>query len=103
MSFDHIYPIAFEIEDNTELTRPASYIDQHLEIESEVRLSTKAYDKRDGLNFPIMNISFICSNIPAVWNYMDYISLSPSSRVCGSYHDFLDRGLLLMRKLLNQG
>jgi hypothetical protein len=23
--------------------------------------------------------------------------------VCGSYHDFLDRGLLLTRKLLNQG
>jgi hypothetical protein len=25
------------------------------------------------------------------------------SRSCGSYQDFLDRGLLLTRKLLNQG
>jgi hypothetical protein len=25
------------------------------------------------------------------------------SKACGSYHDFLDRGLLLTRKLLNQG
>ena len=25
------------------------------------------------------------------------------SRACGSYHDFLDRGLLLIKKLLNQG
>ena len=25
------------------------------------------------------------------------------SRACGSYQDFLDRGLLLTRKLLNQG
>ena len=33
-----------------------------------------------------------------------YISLMIRySRVCGSYQDFLDRGLLLTRKLLNQG
>ena len=36
--------------------------------------------------------------------HMEYISqLFWYSRVCGSYHDFLDRGLLLTRKLLNQG
>ena len=33
-----------------------------------------------------------------------YISLMIRySRACGSYQDFLDRGLLLTRKLLNQG
>ena len=33
---------------------------------------------------------------------MEYISLR-YSRACGSYQDFLDRGLVLTRKLLNQG
>ena len=34
---------------------------------------------------------------------MIYLELIRYSRGCGSYHDFLDRGLLLTRKLLNQG
>jgi len=54
--------------------------------------------------FPIVNFPFICSNIPAAPTYVVYISqLIRYSRVCGSYQDFLDRGLLLTRKLLNQG
>ena len=35
--------------------------------------------------------------------HMEYISLSWYSRACGSYQDFLDRGLLLTMQLLNQG
>jgi hypothetical protein len=51
-----------------------------------------------------VNFPFICSNIPAVPAYRVYISqLIQYSRACGSYHDFHDRGLLLTRKLLNQG
>ena len=51
-----------------------------------------------------MNFPFICSNIPAVPAYGVYISqMKRYSRACGSYQDFLDRGLLLTRKLLNQG
>jgi hypothetical protein len=54
---------------------------------------------RDAGNFP-----FICSNIPAAPSYGAYISqMIQYSRACGSYQDFLDRGLLLTRKLLNQG
>jgi hypothetical protein len=35
--------------------------------------------------------------------YGVYLSrLIQYSRACGTYHDFLDRGLLLTRKLLNQ-
>ena len=45
-----------------------------------------------------------CSNIPVTPAYVVYISqLIRFSRSCGSYHDFLDGGLLLKRKLLNQG
>jgi hypothetical protein len=51
-----------------------------------------------------VNFPFICSNIPAAPAYEVYISqLIRYSRACGSYQDFLDRGLLLIRKLLNQG
>jgi hypothetical protein len=50
-----------------------------------------------------MNFPFICSNIPAAPAYGVYISqMIRYSRACGSYQDFLDRGLLLTRKLLNQ-
>jgi hypothetical protein len=51
---DHIYPINLEIKDATDTDRYASYIDLHLEIDSEGQLRTKLYDKRDDFNFPIV-------------------------------------------------
>ena len=58
----------------------------------------------DYLNFSIVNFPFICSNLPAAHEYGVYISqLIRYSRAYGSYEDFLDRGLLLTRKLLNHG
>jgi len=48
---DHIYPIEPEIKDTTDTNRSASYLDLHLEIDSEGRLRTKLYDKRDDFNF----------------------------------------------------
>jgi hypothetical protein len=66
-----------------------------MEIDSEGWLRTKLYDKRDVFNFPIVNFPFVCSNIPAAPAYGVYISqLIGYSRACGSYQDFLDRGLL---------
>jgi hypothetical protein len=48
----------------------------------------------------ILNFPFICSNIPAAPAYGVYISqLIRYSRACGPYQDFLDRGLLLTRKV----
>ena len=68
------------------------------------RLRTQLYDKRDDFNFPIVNFPYIWSNIPAVPAYGVCISqLIRYSRVCGSYQHFLDRELMLTRKLLNQG
>ena len=76
----------------------------HLEIDRDGRLRTKLYIKRDDFNFPIVNFPFICSNIPAAAAYGVYISqLIQYSRACGSYHDFLDRWLLPIMKLVNQG
>ena len=49
-----------------------------------------------------MNFPFICSNISAAPGV--YISmLIRYSSVCGSYHDFFDRGLLLTTNQLNPG
>ena len=99
-----IYPIELEIKDTTDTSKSASHSDLHLEIDSEGRLGKNLYDKRDDFNFPIVNFPFICSNITAAPAYWVYISqLIRYSRACGSYQDFLDRGLLLTRKLLNQG
>jgi hypothetical protein len=96
---DRIYPIELEIKDTTDTDRSASYLDLHLEVDSEGRLRTKLYDQRDDFNIPIVNCPFICSNIPAAPAYGVYIS----QMIRYSYQDFLDRGLLLTRKLLNQG
>jgi hypothetical protein len=101
---DGIYPNELEIKDTTDTDTSASYIGLHLAINSEGRLRTKLYDKRDDFNFPIVNFPFICSNIPTVPAYGAYISqLIRYSKACGSCQDVLDRGLLLTRKLLNQG
>jgi hypothetical protein len=101
---DRIYPIELEIKDTTDTDRSASCLDLHLEIDSEGRLRTQLYDKRDDFNILIVNCPFICSNIPAAPAYEVYISqLIRYSRAYGSYQDFLDRGLLLTRKLLNEG
>jgi hypothetical protein len=71
---DRIYPIELEIKDTKDTDRSASYLDLHLEIDSEGRLRTKLYDKRDDFNFPIVNFPFICSNLPAAPAYEVYIS-----------------------------
>jgi hypothetical protein len=69
--FDRICPIKLEIKDTA---RYNSYLDLHIEIDSEGRLITKLYDKRDYFNFPIGNFPFIC--IFQQHLHMEYISLS---------------------------
>jgi hypothetical protein len=50
--------------DNTDADNiSAPYLDLHLEIDSEVRLRTKLYDKREDFNFPFVNLPFIGNNI----------------------------------------
>ena len=66
---DHIYPIELEIKNTTDTDTSASYLDLHLEFDSEGRLRTKLYGKRDDFNFPIVNFPLICSNIPAAPAY----------------------------------
>jgi hypothetical protein len=95
---DRRYLFEFEIKDTTDRARFVWYLDLHLEIDSEGRLRTKHYDKRDDFNFPIVNFPFICNNIPATPAYGVYIS----QLIRYSYQDFFDRGLQLTSKVLNQ-
>jgi hypothetical protein len=65
------------MKDTTDTYMSASYLDINLEIDSEGRLKSKIYDKRDDFNFPIVNFPFICSNIPAAlakWQDIIYIA-----------------------------
>jgi hypothetical protein len=50
---DRIYPLELERKDITDTDRSASYLDPHLDIDSEGRLRTKLYDQRDDFNFPL--------------------------------------------------
>jgi hypothetical protein len=50
---DRIYPIEPEIKDTTDTYRSASYLDLHLEIDSEGRLRTKFTTKEMISNFPL--------------------------------------------------
>jgi hypothetical protein len=85
-SVDSIYPIENEIKDTTERDRFGSYLDLHIEIDNEGRFSTKLYDKRDDINFPIVNFPLMRSTIPAAHAYGVYISqMIRYSRACGSY------------------
>ena len=97
------YPIELEIKDTTETDSCTPYLDLHIDIDSVGRLRTKPYDKRNELNFPIVNFPFICSKIPTAPAYgVNSSQMIRHSRACGSYQDFLDRGLMLSMKLLKQ-
>ena len=73
-------------------------------IESNNRLYTKLYDKRDDFDFHIVNFPFLLSNIPANPSYGVYISqLIRYARWCSYYDDFGYRHKLLVDRLLSQG
>jgi hypothetical protein len=72
---DLIYPIVLEIKDTTDTDMSASYLDIHFKIDSEWRLRTKLYDKRDDFNFPIFTFHLYVATFQQHL-YMDYISLS---------------------------
>ena len=50
---DRIYHIEFQIKDTTDTDRSASYLDLHIDIDSEGKLRTKLYSKRDNFKFSI--------------------------------------------------
>jgi hypothetical protein len=55
LNIDHIYPTELEIKDTTDKARYASFLDLHLDIDSDGRLKPNLLDKRDDFYFPIVN------------------------------------------------
>ena len=75
-NIDCIYPIEIEIKDTA---RSASYFDLHLKIDSDGRLRTKLYDKRDDFHFPIVTFHLYEATFQQHL-HMEYISLSWSDK-----------------------
>ena len=75
----------------------AWYIDLHIDIANYDRIRTIIYDKRIDFNFPIVNILFICSIIPAAPVCVVYISQFVFIL------NFRNRGLLQTRKHWTKG
>ena len=81
-----------------------SYVDLHINIDSESRVKTKFKDKRDDFNIPLRTLHLYFGKFLEVL-YMKcmYISqLVRYSRACCFDHDIIDRGLLRTRKQLSQ-
>ena len=96
-----IYPSELEIKDNTNTDNSASYLDLFLEIDKDGKLQSKIYDKRDDFDFQVVNFPFLCNNIPASPAYGVYVIRYATA--CSNYTDFVDRGIILSRKLPLQG
>jgi hypothetical protein len=71
---DSIYPNELEIKDITQCSTSASYIDVLLKLDTNSKITTQLYDKRDDFNFSIVNFPYLCSNIPASPAYGIYIA-----------------------------
>ena len=99
-----IYPNELEIKDTTDSSTQTSYLDILLTIDTDEKLATKLYDKRDDFGFPIVNFPHLSSNIPLSPAYGVYISqLIRYARACSTYEHFKYRGKILTDKLLSQG
>jgi hypothetical protein len=99
-----IYPDELEIKDTTESDKSASYLDILVNIDSNGRLTTTLYDKRDDFDFAIVIFPFLCRNIPLSPAYEVHISqLIRYTRACFAYENCSKRGILLTKKLTLQG
>ena len=67
-------------------------------------VSSKIYDKRDDLDFDIVNFPFLDGDVPRRASYGVYIlQLIRFARVCNHVADFNARNKCLTTKLLQQG
>ena len=70
-----IYLIELQIRDATYTIRSDVYVDTHLEIDNEVRLRTKPYDKTDDFILPIINFPLYLATFHQ-YLHMEYIPFS---------------------------
>jgi hypothetical protein len=104
---DRIYPDEGDIKNTTLLLGLFHILIYTYKLTVTVggRLRTKRYDKRDGIELSHYELS-IYAYIETFEQHlnMEYVyKLIRYSIACGSYKDFLNRELLVTRKLLHQG
>ena len=98
-----IYPTEIQLNKVNSSDTEATFLDLNLSITNGI-VSSKIYDKRDDLNFEIVNFPFRDGDVPRSPSYGVYISqLIRFARVCSNVDDFNNRNLSLTAKLLKQG
>ena len=102
-NFKQIYPSELQLNKTNSSDTEAPFLDLHLTI-SDCFVSSKIYDKRDELEFVIVNFPFVDGDIPRATSYGVYISqLIRFARVSRHVADFNTRNQILTAKLLKQG
>ena len=97
-----IYPPELQLNKAKTSDTEAAFLDLHLSISNDI-VSTKIYDKRDDLDFVIVNFPFLDGDVPRSTSYGVYISqLIRFARASSSITDFNTRNKLLTKKLLKQ-
>ena len=98
-----IYPTELQLNKAKSSQTEAPFLDLNLSITNGI-VSSKIYDKRDDLNFEIVNFPFLDGDVPCSPSYGVYISqLIRFARVCSNVDDLNNRNLFLTAKLLKQG
>ena len=93
-----IYPTELQLNKANSSDTEAPFLDLNLPITNGI-VSSKIYDKRDDLNFEIINFPFLDGDVPRSPSYGVYISqLIRFARVCSNVDDSNNRNLFLTAK-----
>ena len=70
-----IYPSELQLDKVNTSDTEAAFVDLHLSISNDI-VSTKLYDKRDDIDFEVVNFPFLDGDVPRSTSYGVYISQS---------------------------
>ena len=73
-AIEDIYPVELKLQKTSESSTALSYLDIRMTIVNRKYSTAVYYDKRDDINFKIVNFPFVCSNILSRPAYGVYIS-----------------------------
>ena len=100
---NQIYPPELQLNKANISDTEAPFIDLHLSVANGF-VSSQIYDKRDDLDFDMVNFPFLDGDVPRRASYGVYISqLIRFARVCNHVKDFNARNKYLTAKLLQKG
>jgi hypothetical protein len=92
------------MKDTTKSDKSALYLNIVLNIDSNGRLTTILYDKRDDFSFATVNFPVLCSNKPLSPACGVYISqLIRYARACSAYENFSKRRKQWTKKVMLHG